>query len=405
MPFDYKAFFHHGIEALKLDGRYRTFVPLERCIDKAPYAIWHSANGPKDVIVWCSNDYVGMGQVPFVIERCVAATKQWGVGAGGTRNISGTHIEHTLLEKEIALLHHKEQGLLFTSGYTANEASLSALGQGLKDCVMISDEKCHASLIQGIRLGKTEKKIFKHNDMADLERHLKALPLSTPKIIVLVSLYSMDGDFAPLHDIVTLAKRYGALTYLDEVHAVGLYGPKGAGVAAKEGLMDDIDIIQGNFAKAFGVVGGYITAKADMVDYIRSHASGFIFTTSLPPAIAHAARTSVMWLKENDSVRGDLHDKVAYFKARLKRCRHIPPTTSPSHIVPLIVGNAHSCKSMAQSLLHDHGFYVQPINYPTVARGEERFRITVTPHHTYAMIDAFVGAMDTLFGRMNQAAA
>ena len=393
---NYHAFFNQQLQALKTEGRYRTFANLERQVGCAPYALWHKPNGEtKSVVVWCSNDYLSMSHHPDVIQAFQDAATLYGVGSGGTRNISGTARLHVKLEQTLADLHDKESALVFTSGYTANEASLSALGEGLPDCVFFSDEKNHASMIQGIRHSRAEKFVFRHNDMDDLRQKLASVDPRRPKVIAFVSLYSMDGDIAPLKQICDLAKEFNALTYLDEVHAVGIYGPKGNGLAAEQGLLDRVDIIQGNFAKAYGVVGGYITGSKALVDFVRSHASGFIFTTSLPPAIAAAALKSIEVLKADPSYRQRLRQNADYLKNALRKTQ-LNFIDSPSHIVPVVVGDAHLCQEVATRLLNDFQIYAQPINYPTVPKGQERLRLTVTPAHTKEMIDQLVEALDII---------
>ena len=379
---DYNAFFLQSLKDIKSDGRYRTFISLERMCGKAPYALWHQPNREvKRVIVFCSNDYLGMSQHPEVLQAFHKAADTYGVGSGGTRNISGTSQAHVHLEKTVASLHTKEAGLLFSSGYTANKASLHILGSQIPNCVLFSDEKNHASMIHGIRYSGTERHVFAHNNMADLEEKLKAQPLDRPKIIAFVSVYSMDGDFASIGHVVELSKKYKALTFLDEVHAVGLYGPGGAGLAAAQGFGKDIDIIQGNFAKGYGVVGGYIASSLPLVDFVRSFAPGFIFTTSMPPAVAAACQKSVEIQQQSDRYRKELFGKVLYLKDKLSKTG-VNVIRNESHIVPVHVGNALKCKELCDRLLYDYSLYLQPINYPTVPVGEERIRITVTPQHT-----------------------
>jgi 5-aminolevulinate synthase len=396
----YDPIFSTHLEFLKTEGRYRIFADLERLAGEAPYALWHGPEGKKKVIVWCSNDYLGMSQHPAVIEVMVEATKQYGVGSGGTRNISGTAHPHVILEQEVADLHNKAKGLIFTSGYIANEATLSALSQALPDCVILSDEKNHASIIQGIQAGGCEKRIFRHNDVRDLREKLASLDPKRPKIIAFISVYSMDGDIAPIEAICDLASEFNAITYLDEVHAVGLYGPQGAGVAAQLGLQDRIDVIQANFAKAYGVIGGYIAGSIPLVDYVRSAASGFIFTTSLPPAVAAAIHKSISILRQDTTLRNQLWSRVRLLKERLKK-NTVPYESSASHIVPIIIGNAAQCQAVCDLLRQDHGIYVQPINYPTVPRGQERLRLTVTPAHTPEMIQHLGDALEDVWHRLN----
>jgi 5-aminolevulinate synthase len=396
----YDHIFSQHLQALKVEGCYRVFADLERLVGEAPYAVWHSPEGKKKVIVWCSNDYLGMSQHPEVIEAMKEAAERYGTGSGGTRNISGTAHSHVILEKEVADLHGKEKGLIFTSGYNANEATISALAQGLPNCVVLSDEKNHASIIQGIRSGRCERRIFRHNDLNDLRENLKSLDPARPKIIAFISVYSMDGDIAPIEGIIELAKEFNAITYLDEVHAVGLYGPQGAGVAAQYGLQNRIDIIQANFAKAYGVIGGYITGSAPLVDYVRSVASGFIFTTSLPPGVVAAAHKSISILRQDNTIRNQLWHNVEMLKERLEKGT-IPFQRADSHIVPVVVGNAAQCYNVSCLLREEFGIYVQPINYPTVPRGQERLRLTVTPSHTPEMIRYLVDALEDIWGRLD----
>ena len=396
MPYD--NFFEQELNVLKSEGRYRVFADLERHAHNSPVATWHSANGPKPVVVWCSNDYLGMSHHPSVIEAAVQATKAYGAGSGGTRNISGTAHLHVELERTIADLHEKEAGLVFTSGYVANEAALCTLAKGLPNCVAFCDEKIHASMIQGISHSRVPKHVFSHNNLDELRQQLEQYDKEQPKIIAFVSLYSMEGDFAPIEVICDLAKEYNALTYLDEVHAVGIYGKGGAGLANALNQHHRIDVIQGNFAKAYGVIGGYITGSKSLVDYVRSLASGFIFTTSLPPMVASAATTSIKVLQEADELREKLWANVNLLKSLLAKTQ-VNYHNTPSHIVPVVIGDAKACKDFTDALLHDFGIYVQPINYPTVPRGEERLRLTVTPFHTKEMIHDMVNALSCLWGK------
>ena len=395
MPYD--NFFEQELNVLKSEGRYRVFADLERHAHNSPVATWHSANGPKPVVVWCSNDYLGMSHHPSVIESAVQATKAYGAGSGGTRNISGTAHLHVELERTIADLHEKEAGLVFTSGYVANEAALCTLAKGLPNCVAFCDEKIHASMIHGISHSRVPKHVFSHNNLDELRKQLEQYDKTQPKIIAFVSVYSMEGDFAPIEVICDLAKEYNALTYLDEVHAVGIYGKGGAGLANALNQQHRIDVIQGNFAKAYGVIGGYITGSKSLVDYVRSLASGFIFTTSLPPMVASAATTSIKVLQEADDLREKLWDNVNLLKSLLAKTQ-VNYHNTPSHIVPVVIGDAKACKDFTDALLHDFGIYVQPINYPTVPRGEERLRLTVTPFHTKEMIHDMVNALSSLWG-------
>jgi 5-aminolevulinate synthase len=394
----YDNFFEQELNVLKSEGRYRVFADLERHAHNSPVATWHSANGPKPVVVWCSNDYLGMSHHPSVIESAVQATKAYGAGSGGTRNISGTAHLHVELERTIADLHEKEAGLVFTSGYVANEAALSTLAKGLPNCVAFCDEKIHASMIQGISHSRVPKHVFSHNNLDELRQQLEQYDKEQPKLIAFVSLYSMEGDFAPIEVICDLAKEYNALTYLDEVHAVGIYGKGGAGLANALNQHHRIDVIQGNFAKAYGVIGGYITGSKSLVDYVRSMASGFIFTTSLPPMVASAATTSIKVLQEADELREKLWANVNLLKSLLAKTQ-VNYHHTPSHIVPVVIGDAKACKDFTDELLHDFGIYVQPINYPTVPRGEERLRLTVTPFHTKEMIHDMVNALSCLWGK------
>jgi 5-aminolevulinate synthase len=389
---DYLGLIEDYLSGLKAEGRYRTFQLHDRRNGGFPLSVIQTADGPREVVVWCSNDYLGMGQHPAVCAAMKAAIDSHGAGAGGTRNISGNHGPVMALERELALLHGKEAALVLGCGWLANQAALSALGRLLPDCLILSDEMNHASMIEGIRAGRCEKQVFRHNDLAHLEALLAALPPGRCKVIAVESVYSMDGDLAPLAGIVDLAERYGALTYLDEVHAVGMYGPTGAGIAEAQGLAQRIDIIQGTLAKAYGVIGGYVAGKAAVVDAIRSSGTGFIFTTSIPPAVAAGALASVRHLRGDGAVRGVLAGRAARLRGLLDAAR-LPHLPNPSHIVPLIVGDAARCRELSDMLLADHAIYVQPINYPTVPRGTERLRITATPLHDDAMMDALVQAL------------
>ena len=390
----YESVFKSKLDHIKQENRYREFVSLSRVVGNMPYAIWHDEEDfEKEVIVWCTNDYLGMSHHPKVLDAFKDGALTYGVGSGGTRNISGTLYHHGKLEELVAKLHSKEAGLLFTSGYTANEGALSAVIKAFDDMIVFSDEKNHSSIIHGVRSGGAQKHVFLHNDIDALERLLNLYPEDQPKLIVVTSVYSMHGDFAPLEKLCELSKKYNALLYVDEVHAVGLYGDSGAGLCEHLGLSDDIDIIQGNFAKAYGVVGGYIAATNAVVDYIRSSASSFIFTTSLPPSITLASYASVSYLMESQSERNLLWSNVALLKETLDKT-NLPYLRNNGHIVPVLVNGALRCKSICKRLLHEFGIYVQPINYPTVKKGEEMVRITVTPYHTKSMIFDLVHALE-----------
>ena len=393
---DFDSLFQAQIDTLKGEGNYRVFAELERKCGKFPQAASHGTGGVRDVTVWCSNDYLGMGQNPKVIDAMCEAVQRTGTGAGGTRNISGTNHDHLLLEAELADLHGKEAALLFTSGYVSNWAALSTLGSRLRDCVILSDAGNHASMIEGIRHSRAAKVLWRHNDVADLEAKLKALPADVPKIVAFESVYSMDGDICPMREIVEVAEKYGAMTYLDEVHAVGLYGPRGGGISEREGLAHRITLIEGTLGKAFGVVGGYITGSAVMCDFIRSFASGFIFTTALPPAVAAAARTSIAHLKVSSFERMQQRRQVASLRSRLDAAG-IPHMQNDSHIIPVLIKDPVKTKMLADYLMENWGIYVQPINYPTVPKGTERLRFTPSPLHTDADIDYLMSALVMLW--------
>ena len=384
------------LETLHREGRYRVFADLKRRRGSFPIADYFAANGSREVTVWCSNDYLGMGQHPVVLAAMHDAIDAVGAGSGGTRNISGTTHYHVDLEHELADLHGKQAALLFTSAYMANDATLSTLVKLVPGTVVFSDEKNHASMIEGIRHGQCEKRIFRHNDVADLEAQLKTVPAGMPKLIAFESVYSMDGHIAPIAAICDLAEKYGALTYLDEVHAVGLYGPRGGGIAERDGVMDRVDIINGTLAKGFGVMGGYIAGSRDLCDAIRSFAPGFIFTTSLAPAIVAGALASVRHLKTSALERASHQERVQTLKRSLK-AKRVPVMDNPSHIVPVMVGCPVHCKAVTDALLRQYGIYVQPINYPTVPRGTERMRLTPSPTHSDEQMANLIHALDELW--------
>ena len=401
MKFDYNHIFENALRQLRSEGRYRVFNNITRKLGEFPKAVFSNEMGIKsDVTIWCSNDYLGMGQNPEVIDAFVNAAKAVGAGAGGTRNISGTSNYHVELEKELCKFHKKDSALIFTSGYIANECALSTMARFLPNCMVYSDANNHASMIEGIKNGKSDKQIWKHNDVDHLEYLLKQSPKEQPKIVAFESVYSMDGDFCPLEDIIRVSKKYNALTYLDEVHGVGLYGEHGGGLSEQYNATEGLDIIEGTLAKGFGLMGGYIAASKNITDVIRSFAPGFIFTTSMPPSIAAAAVASIRYVKNNNSLRLELHERAETLK-KLMLEKNLPIIKNDSHIVPLMVKDSARCKEISDILLNDFSIYVQPINYPTVPKGTERLRFTPTPHHNDEKMKYLVNSLDQIWRELN----
>ena len=396
---DYNKFFGDALGRLHNERRYRVFADLERIAGRYPHAVWHSPKGQRNIVMWCSNDYLGMGQHPKVVGAMVETATRVGTGAGGTRNIAGNNHSLIQLEQELADLHGKEAALVFTSGYVSNQTGIATLAKLIPNCLILSDALNHNSMIEGIRQSGTQYIVFRHNDVAHLEQLLRANP-DRPTLIVCESLYSMDGDIAPLGKICDLAERYGAMTYVDEVHAVGMYGPRGGGIAERDGVMHRIDILEGTLAKAFGCLGGYIAGSAKMVDAVRSYAPGFIFTTALPPAICSAATAAIKHLKSSSWERERHQDRAARLKAILTAAG-LPVMSSDTHIVPLFVGDPERCKKACDLLLEEHGIYIQPINYPTVPKGSERLRITPSPYHDDVLIDQLADALVQVWERLD----
>ena len=396
---NYNQYFKEALNSLKKEGRYRVFNDIKRNIGKFPNATHYSESNKNEVAVWCSNDYLGMGQNSSVLNAMHEAIDSAGAGSGGTRNISGTTHYHVMLEKELADLHNKESALLFTSGYISNEASLSTLASILPECVIFSDELNHASMIQGMKNSRAERFIFKHNDPNHLASLLQEIDVNRPKLVAFESVYSMDGDIAPIKEICEVSKKYNAMTYLDEVHAVGMYGDRGGGISEKEGLMDQLDVIEGTLAKAYGTMGGYIAANNEIIDVIRSFASSFIFTTSLPPAVAAGALASVRHLKQSNIERVKHQERAETLKTKLRQTG-IVVMPSDSHIVPVLVGDPVLCKQASDILLNDYAIYVQPINYPTVPKGKERLRFTPSPLHDDKMMDHLVNSLKKVWKKL-----
>ena len=396
---DYQNFFTSALATLQNERRYRVFADIERLAGRFPEAVWHGPAGERPITVWCSNDYLGMGQNRDVTRAMVETAWRLGTGAGGTRNISGNSHAIVDLESELADLHGKDAALVFTSGYVSNQTGISTIAKLIPDCLILSDALNHNSMIEGVRQAGCERQIFRHNDMAHLEELLIAAGPERPKLIACESLYSMDGDVAPLSKICDLAEKYGAMTYVDEVHAVGMYGPRGGGIAERDGVMHRIDVLEGTLAKAYGCLGGYIAANKDIVDAVRSYAPGFIFTTALPPAICSAATAAIRHLKASNWERERHQDRAARVKAVLTAAG-IPVMSTDTHIVPVFVGDPEKCKAASDMLLEDHGIYIQPINYPTVPKGTERLRVTPSPYHDDKMIDALANALVDVWERL-----
>jgi 5-aminolevulinate synthase len=389
---NYVGYFTDALGRLRAERRYRVFADLERIAGRYPHAIWHSPRGEKEVVIWCSNDYLGMGQHPKVISAMVETATRTGTGAGGTRNIAGTNHPLVVLEHELADLHGKEAALVFSSGYVSNQTGISTIAKLMPNCLILSDALNHNSMIEGVRQAGSEKIIFRHNDMAHLQALLAAAAAERPKLVVFESLYSMDGDVAPLERICDLAERYGAMTYVDEVHAVGMYGRRGGGISERDGVASRIDVIEGTLAKAYGCLGGYIAGPRALIDAVRSYAPGFIFTTALPPPVCAAATAAIRHLKTSQWERDRHQDRAARVKAVLSAAA-LPVMTSPTHIVPIFVGDPERCKAASDLLLSEHGIYIQPINYPTVPKGSERLRLTPSPYHNDALVDDLAEAL------------